>query len=141
MATYVESVLSPGEKVEYMAKVSIWAMLPQILIGLATLPLFGLGLLFLIWAALQYISTELAITDRKVIAKFGFIKRESIEMLLPKVESIQVQQSVLGRIFNFGSVVVAGAGAPQAPVPGIANPMEFRRRFMEIQERAMASVS
>lgn len=81
-------------------------------------------------------TTELAITNKKIIAKFGFIKRDTIELLLSKAESVQVNQSILGRMFNYGSVVVSGAGNPQAPVPGIASPIEFRKRFMEIQESA-----
>jgi uncharacterized membrane protein YdbT with pleckstrin-like domain len=105
-------------------------------LGLLLLPLYGLGLLFFLHAYLRYISTELAITNKKIIAKFGFVSRDTIELLLPKVESIQVKQSFLGRMFNYGSVLVAGAGIPQAPVPGISSPIDFRNRFMEIQEGA-----
>lgn len=133
-SSYIDSVISSGEKVEYQAKVSIWSMLPLFLLGLILLPLFGLGLIFLIMAVLRYMSTELAITNKKIIAKFGFIKRDTIELLLPKAESVQVNQSILGRILNYGDVVVSGAGNPQAPVPGIASPIEFRKRFMAIQE-------
>jgi hypothetical protein len=54
-------------------------------------------------------------------------------------ESIQVNQSIFGRILNYGSIVVSGAGNPQAPVPGISDPMVFRRKFMEIQEAATSA--
>jgi len=140
MSSYIDSVIGAGEKVEHQAKVSIWSMIPLFLLGLILLPLFGIGLIFWIVAVLRYTSTELAITNKKIIAKFGFIKRDTIELLLPKAESIQVNQSILGRIFNYGSVVVSGAGNPQAPVPGIANPIEFRKRFMEIQEDSTKAV-
>ncbi len=133
---YIDSVIGQGERVEYVAKVSIWSMLPLFLLGLVLLPLFGLGLILWVVAWLRYVTTELAITNKKIIAKFGFIKRDTIELLLPKVESVQVNQSILGRMFDYGSVVVAGAGNPQAPVPGIADPVGFRRHFMEIQERS-----
>lgn len=139
MSSYVKSVLGPSEKVEYEAKVSIWSLMPLFIIGLLLLPLYGLGLLFWIAAFLRYISTELAITDKKIIAKFGFIKRDTIELLLPKIESIQVNQSLFGRMLNYGSIVVSGAGNPQAPVPGISDPIQFRRSFMEIQERMGSS--
>jgi len=135
MSSYVESVLSSGETVEYEAKVSIWSLMPLFIIGLVLLPLYGLGLIFWISAYLKYVSTELAITNKKIIAKFGFIKRDTIELLLPKVESIQVNQSLFGRMLNYGSIVVSGAGNPQAPVPGISSPIQFRRTFMDIQER------
>jgi len=72
-----------------------------------------------------------------VIAKVGLISRKTIELNLQKIESIQVDQSILGRLFNFGSIVVAGAGNPQAPVRGISSPMNFRRAFIEAQENGV----
>ena len=50
-----------------------------------------------------------------------------------------MQQGVLGRIFDYGSLVISGAGTPQAPVTGISNPMGFRRAFMEAQDKAFQS--
>jgi uncharacterized membrane protein YdbT with pleckstrin-like domain len=136
MGTYVESVISSGENVAYEAKISLWSMLPMFVIGLLLMPLLGIGLLFWLAAFIRYKSTELVITNKKIIAKFGFIRRDTIEMLLTKVESIQVRQSLLGRIMNYGSIIVSGAGNPQTPVLGISDPIQFRRRFMEIQEQS-----
>jgi uncharacterized membrane protein YdbT with pleckstrin-like domain len=135
MATYVESVLGKDEQVLFMAKVSAWSMLPLFLGGLVLLPVLGLGLILWLVAFIRYKTTELAVTNKKIISKFGFIGRQTIELLLPKVESIQVQQSIFGRMLNYGSISVAGGGNPQAPVPGIYDPLQFRRRFMEIQEQ------
>jgi len=135
MSSYVESVIGNDEKVEYEGQVSLWSLLPLFLLGLVLLPMYGVGLIFWVIAFIRYKTTELAITNKKVIAKFGFISRNSIELLLPKIESIQVNQSILGRMLNYGSIVASGAGNPQAPVPGISNPIEFRKKFMEIQER------
>lgn len=134
MGSYVESNLIKGETVQYEGKVCLWSLLPSIIFWLLLLPFFGIGLILWISAAITYYTTELSITNRRVIAKFGFIRRNTVEMNIQKVESIQVDQSILGRIFNFGSVVVAGAGDPKAPIPGISNPLTFRNRFFEIQE-------
>ena len=60
---------------------------------------------------------------------------------MAKVESVQVNQGMLGRIFNYGTLVISGAGAPQAPIPGISDPMAFRRAFMEFQDQGNASCS
>jgi uncharacterized membrane protein YdbT with pleckstrin-like domain len=139
MGSYVESALTKGEKVIYEGKTSIWSLLPLMLLGLLTLSVFGLGLLFWIAAAIRYFSTELAITNKRVIAKFGFISRTTIEINIQKIESIQVSQGVLGRIFNFGSIVVSGAGNPQAPVPGISSPLSFRREFLSTQEQELSA--
>jgi len=138
MGSYVASNLINGETIKYEGKVSVWSLLPKILIGLVLLPVYGLGLLFWISAAITYYTTELAITDKRVVAKFGLIRRDTVEMNISKIESIQVEQGVIGRIFNFGSIVVAGAGDPKAPIPGISTPLMFRKRFFEVQESSSA---
>lgn len=138
MASYVQNVLSRDETITYQAKISIWSLAPLILLGLVTLMMW-VGVLFFIAAYLKYISTELAITDKRVIAKFGFISRQTVEIKLSKVESMQIKQGILGRIFNYGSLVVAGAGTPYAPIPGISDPLTFRKKFMETQENAEAA--
>jgi len=134
MAKYVENVLTRDERVVYHGKISIWALVPSFILGLILLPLLGLGLLLWAGALIQYFTTELAITNKRVIAKFGLISRSTIEINLPKIESVQVRQGIFGRIFNYGSIIVSGAGNPQAPVPAISNPLGFRRAFVETQE-------
>lgn len=134
MASYIESVLTTNEEIIHRAEVSMWAKTGEILIGLLLLPVFGVGLLVLLAVYLNKISTDLAITNKRVIAKFGFIRRSTIEINLHKIESIQVEQGLLGRIFNYGSLVVSGGGNPQAPIPGIRDPLAFRKAFMQAQE-------
>ena len=139
MASYIQNTLIKDEKVIYEGKISIWSLIPLFVVGLILLPVFGLGLLFWIAAIVRYITTELAFTNKRVIAKFGFISRRTIELNLTKVESLQVNQGILGRIFNFGTLVISGAGNPQAPIPGISDPMTFRRLFMEYQDKAQVA--
>lgn len=134
MASYIKKVLGREERITYEARISIWFLSPLILLGLVTLPFLGFGLIFLISAYLKYISTEIAITNKRVIAKFGFISRKTTEISIDRIESIQVDQGIWGRIFNYGSLVVSGAGTPQAPIPGISEPLEFRRAFIDTQE-------
>lgn len=136
MASYIQNSLTSNERVIFEARVSPWSLLPTLLLGFVFLFFYGLGLLLWLIAYLRYASTELAFTNRRVIAKFGFIRRHTIELKLDKVESVQVTQGVLGRLFNFGSLLIAGAGNPQAPIPGISDPMAFRRKFMEYQDGA-----
>lgn len=139
MASYIDGVLSRNEKVTYTGQISLWSLTHLFFFGVILLPLFGIGLIFLIIAYLRYISTELAITNKRVIAKFGFIRRRTVEINIDRVESIQVDQGVLGRLFNYGSLIVSGAGTPQAPIPGVSNPLAFRRAFMETQDTAEAA--
>jgi len=131
MASYIEGALIKDERVMYIGHISLWSLSHLLFLGLLTLPLFGLGLVLWLMAYIQYKTTELAITNKRVIAKFGFISRKTIELNIARVESIQVNQGIAGRIFNFGTLVISGAGNPQAPIPGISDPMSFRRAFME----------
>ena len=136
MTSYVEGALVKDEKIVYLGHISLWSLWHVIALGLVLLPAFGLGLVFLIIAYVRYKTTELAITTRRVIVKHGFIRRRTVEININKVESIQVDQELLGRMFNFGTLIIAGAGTPQAPITGISSPMEFRKTFIEAQDRA-----
>jgi uncharacterized membrane protein YdbT with pleckstrin-like domain len=136
MASYIEGTLIKDEKIIYIGNISLWTQAPLIALGFLFLIAFGLGLIFWLVAYVRYKTTELAFTNKRVIAKSGFIRRQTIEINIAKVESIQVQQDILGRLFNYGTLVIGGAGESQAPIVGISNPMEFRRAFMEAQDQA-----
>jgi hypothetical protein len=78
-------------------------------------------------AFVTYQTSEYGITNRRILMKVGFISRTSLEILLQRVESIQVFQSITGRIFNYGSIVVSGTGGSKDPFPNIPNPLLFRK--------------
>jgi uncharacterized membrane protein YdbT with pleckstrin-like domain len=136
MASYVEGALVKGENIVHVGHISLWSLFHLLALGTVLLPVFGLGLIFLIKAWVRYKTTELAVTSKRVIVKTGFIRRSTVEININKVESIQVDQEVLGRMFNFGTLIIGGAGNPQAPVAGISAPMEFRRAFIQAQDQA-----
>lgn len=136
MTSYVEGALVKDEKIVHIGHISLWSLSHLIALGILLLPVLGIGLYFLIKAFVRYKTTELAITSKRVIVKFGFIRRSTVEININKVESIQVDQEILGRLFNFGTLIIAGAGDPQAPIPGISAPMEFRKAFIEAQDQA-----
>jgi uncharacterized membrane protein YdbT with pleckstrin-like domain len=135
MASYVDSVLISGESVLHRGRVSLWPHAWKIVVGIVLLPLFGLGLVFLAWVYIVYKTTEIAITNKRIIAKFGFISRSTIEINLPKVESVQVDQSVMGRMLDYGTIVISGAGTPNLSIPGAAEPLLFRKHFMEATDK------
>jgi uncharacterized membrane protein YdbT with pleckstrin-like domain len=136
MSSYIESALIKDEKVIYAGSVSAWSLAPMIILGALFVFFFGIGIIFWIAAYIRFKTTELAFTNKRVIAKFGFISRHTVELNISKVESIQVKQDIFGRIFNYGTLIISGAGNPQAPIPGISDPMGFRRAFMESQDSA-----
>jgi uncharacterized membrane protein YdbT with pleckstrin-like domain len=132
--SYIQQSLTKGEQVILQARISWWSQLPLLILGFLLLPVMGFGLLLWGIALARYLTTEMAITNKRVIAKFGFISRRTVEINLQRIESIQVHQGLLGRLFNYGSIIVSGAGNPQAPIPGISDPLGFRRSFSESQE-------
>ncbi|MGS1116892.1 PH domain-containing protein [Castellaniella sp. UC4442_H9] len=138
--SYINKNLMPGERVTYSAKISVWSMLPEIIVGVI-LSFVVVGLLILLALFVRYISTEMAITNQRVIAKKGFISRDTVEIDLNRIESIRVQQGLLGRMCDFGAIVLAGAGNPQAPFKGISKPMEFRRAFDAARRGGSSQVS
>jgi uncharacterized membrane protein YdbT with pleckstrin-like domain len=139
MGSYVSNSLGPNEKIVYQAKVSWFSQMLLFALGCVLLFALGIGVVCWIIALVRIYTTELAITDRRVIAKFGLIRRSTIELRLEKIESVQVEQSILGRMFNYGSIVVSGAGASQAPIPGISFPLRFRGQLNSLLEKKEAA--
>ena len=80
---------------------------------------------------IDYKTSEFGITNKRVLVKVGFIRRNSLEVLLTKVEGIQVKQGILGRILDYGSIVVSGTGGSKDPFSKIPAPLEFRKRAQE----------
>lgn len=139
MSSYVEGALVKDEKILYMGHISLWSLWHLIAAGVLLLPAFGLGLIFLGIAYVRYKSVELAVTTKRIIVKHGFISRQTVEINLDKVESIQVEQGLLGRLLNFGTLIVSGTGTSHAPLNGIAEPMGFRKAFVEAQDGTKAN--
>jgi len=102
----------------------------EILLGL--LGLGGLLLLFgvlaLITRSIRYRTSEFAVTSRRVLVKVGFLRRYTVELWLGKIEGISVDQPVLGRILDYGTIVITGTGGTREIFRDIADPLELRRR-------------
>ena len=156
MSSYVESVLADGEKIVYRAAISHWKysfyyfagalLLVGGLIGFTAAPGGGsvaqiaavvaivIGLLIVLVAVIARLTTELVLTDRRIITKRGFISRDTVEMNLAKVESVRVDQGLLGRILNYGDVTVVGTGSSLEPLHGIADPLALRKQLGAITQ-------
>ena len=137
--SYIEKNLLNGENILYSGKmhwvVFLWPII-WLIIGLMLLDSFG-GLLILIAfgtgmaSLINYTTSEFGVTNKRVIVKVGFIRRNSLEVLLNKVEGIQVNQGILGRILGYGSITVTGTGGTKDPFHKIAAPLEFRKKVQE----------
>lgn len=83
-------------------------------------------------------TVECVVTSQRVIIKTGFLSHRTTEMFLTRVESVTVEQSFPGRIFNYGNVTIHGSGGTPEPFRRIAKPREFQRQIQE-QIRAAGS--
>jgi uncharacterized membrane protein YdbT with pleckstrin-like domain len=135
--SYIDESLIEGERIIHRARISWWSQFALVFFGILTL-VFAIGIIFLVIAWIRVHSTEVAITNKRVIAKFGFITRHTVEINLDKVEALRVEQGFWGRILNFGTIYISGAGTSVAPIPNIADPLVFRRKFMEATNRSRA---
>ena len=145
--SYIQTTLTPDETVRYTAKLSQWYFLPFCIYGvffiwlglffieekilLIALGFFVCGLIIFSWVAVQFMSTEIAVTNKRVLCKIGFISRNTTEIALGKVESVDVDQGIIGRIMGYGSVRVFGTGTNMALMKGIDDPLNFRAAVME----------
>jgi uncharacterized membrane protein YdbT with pleckstrin-like domain len=144
---YVDSNLPPDESVTYRTSLH-WAIFLGPIFCLAVAAAFficaaamNMGVIAIFGVVLlvpgvvlgisrwpTYLSSEFAITDKRVVIKVGLLRRHTLEMLLTKVETIAVDQGIVGRIFNFGTIVVIGTGGTRERFTGISSPLEFRRQ-------------
>jgi uncharacterized membrane protein YdbT with pleckstrin-like domain len=146
--SYVTRILEPGEIVTHVTRPHWRVYLPAILLlllaiamlaaanyvapDLVVVPEVAAALLLVLavisWipAFLQRWTTELAVTNRRIVFKSGLFRRHTMEMNMAKVESVDVDQSVIGRILGFGTVTIRGTGGGIEPMRNIADPIAFR---------------
>lgn len=158
MSSYIDSNLMPNEKVIFRTRPH-WVIFSSA-IATAVVVLFALiagpftsigqweilGRRVFVWAVMlgtvgtifvgfvayiDYISSEFGITNKRVLIKLGFISRRSLEVLLPKIESIAVIQSIPGRVLKYGSIIISGTGGSKDTFRNIPKPLEFRKLIQE----------
>lgn len=160
MQSYVDSILLPGENLEYAGQLHWIIFVPGLLcsvggaflclspqtlnhiLGIALdtgirsyLLVIGVGtvlggVLMLMKAYVRLISTELAVTNRRVIAKTGFISRNTFEVMLNRIEGANIDQTIWGRLLGYGSIWVHGTGGGITPIDHVADPISFKKMLM-----------
>jgi len=134
--SYIDESLIEGETVMHRARLTWWSQTGLILLGVVLLvAVIGIGFLVAAWVRMR--STEIAITNKRIIAKFGFIRRNTVEISLDKVEALRVEQGMWGRFLNYGTILISGVGSTIDPIRDIADPLVFRRKFMEATDRPL----
>jgi uncharacterized membrane protein YdbT with pleckstrin-like domain len=153
MGRFIDDILQPDEKVLYSTNAHWIFFLPAIAGWIVAVGLFVLsGLIpqgpavLLCWSLAAIVAifalyktvtawfhrwtTETDVTTLRVVHKEGFISRKTFEMNVDKVESVDVTQTVLGRILNYGDVMVRGIGEGDKEIKTISSPLAFRNAII-----------
>lgn len=163
--SYIEGNLVPGETVIYQTRLHWIVMLGHIVVGSLLLALPGVillyyaltqrgtdsanphvmeiggvallvcGIVVILAGMVRRNATEMAVTNRRVVIKTGLASRKTIEMLLSKVESIEVKETAFGRMLGYGAIVVIGTGGTPEPFQKVAHPLEFRSQVQQQIEK------
>jgi uncharacterized membrane protein YdbT with pleckstrin-like domain len=154
---HVDQVLQPREIIRGITSVSWVGFLPGLLLWalalilwifvaprsqggaeltlmgwIAVLTPFTIGAVLLVKHWWRRWTTEVAVTDRRVICKTGFVKRRTVEMHMDKVESVDVDQSIIGRLFDYGDITIRGTGETGGRLRMIDRPLEFRNHVTAV---------
>jgi membrane protein YdbS with pleckstrin-like domain len=162
--SYVEKNLVPGETVIYETRLHWIVMLGHIIVGCLLLVLGAVllyyaftehgmqpaylhltewgGVALLVFSLVAILmgmvrrnATEMAVTNHRVVIKTGLASRKTIEMLLNKVETIEVRESFFGRMLGYGTILVIGTGGTPEPFDKVAHPLEFRSQVQQQIEK------
>ncbi len=141
--SYIDTHLLAGEVVRYRTRLHWKIFVVPVLVALVmvalalwaisaerrvlAIPPIAIALILLGAGWVRRRSSEFAVTNKRVIIKLGVLTTRSMELLLPKIEGIAVTQSLWGRLFGFGEIVVTGSGGTQEPFDGIQSPLDFRQ--------------
>ena len=149
MGSYVNSHLDPNERIIYQSRLH-WIIYlgPVVIVGVGLVlavpgapglsaaggaAVLALGLVSILAAWVRQISSEFAVTDKRVIIKTGFLSRRTIELNMSKVESVQVDQDIFGRLLGYGTITVIGTGGTHEPFPLLDDPIGFRHAVQQQQ--------
>jgi Bacterial PH domain len=162
--SYVEKNLVPGESVVYETRLHWIVMLGHIIVGCLLLALGAVllyyaftqhemqpvylhlmewgavalltcGLVAILMGMVRRNATEMAVTNHRVVIKTGLASRKTIEMLLNKVETIEVRETFFGRMLGYGTILVIGTGGTPEPFDRVAHPLEFRSQVQQQIEK------
>ncbi len=161
--SYVEDNLMPNEKVIFSAKISPVVFMSPAIAYIFLLIIFYISiqilsnkdqisgiigsffcflsiifliptLILILEAIITMRTSEFVVTNKRVIAKTGFIRRNITEILLTKVESVEVDQNIFGRICGFGTIKITGTGGTHQRVRAIVDPLKIRKKVSQVVE-------
>jgi len=146
--SYIKDTLLKDEQILYYTKphyivfytVLLWLALAVFAVKFAADLLIGgamllMGLVSFVNDLISYYCAEYVITNRRILMKVGFIRRKSLEIFLDRVEGIYVEQGIIGRVLNFGTIIIAGVGGTKNPFFYISDPLKFRSSIQQQMQK------
>ena len=124
---YLEESLAPGEAVVAHFDLHWTAKWRLIVFLLLAIPTFGIALLAAIYEWIRLRSIEQGVTNRRVVRKTGIMSRETTELRLASIETIDLRQSAWGRLMGYGDVVLTGRGETAMVFQRLAEPLHAKR--------------
>jgi uncharacterized membrane protein YdbT with pleckstrin-like domain len=132
---YIDESLSTGEEISALFP-QHWVVRIPMILWLLLSPFFGLTLPLAIYEYLRVKHTELGLTNKRVISKTGIISRRSEEMKLGSIETVEIDQGVIGRILGYGNIRVSGRGISDVVLARVKDPMAVKRAIESISHPA-----
>jgi uncharacterized membrane protein YdbT with pleckstrin-like domain len=134
--SYIDESLSAGEEVSALFKLHWVTRIPLAFWILLAIPTFGITLVIALYEYLRVRNIEQGVTNKRVIFKTGIISRKSEEMKLGSIETVEIDQGILGRILGYGSVKVTGRGTSDVLFRLVNDPMAVKRAIESISNPA-----
>jgi hypothetical protein len=100
--------------------------------------LFVLGLIVFLRMMIRKWSVEIGVTSHRFVEKYGLLSMKTNEIALPNIEGVRVNQSILGKLFGYGTVRIEGTGVDSVITPTIADPVGFVRAIQTAKEHVAA---
>lgn len=152
---YIDNNLLHGEVVKFRTRMHwiiffnplFWSLLTVVIFyffpttPMLILPPLVVSIPLWVQQLISYACSEFAVTDKRLMLKVGWLSRYTVDLLLQRVESIQVEQSLLGRMLNYGTLLVHGTGGSNDRFVFVANPFGFRRAVEEQTEELMVPMN
>ena len=129
---YVQDTIGNNEKIIYTVKFH-WMYTLVAFLNLLFLGIFIIGIIKFLRMIINKWTTERVLTNLRYIQKTGWIKRDTEEISISKIEEVDLKQSVLGRILGFGSINISGTGSGQITLKSIDDPLMFQKNLNNLK--------
>tara|TARA_Y100000992_G_C21087945_1_gene406478 strand:- start:121 stop:546 length:426 start_codon:yes stop_codon:yes gene_type:complete len=136
---YVQDTIGNNEKIIYTVKFH-WLYTLIAFLNLLFLGVFIIGIINFFKMMINKWTTERVLTDLRYIQKTGWIKRDTEEIRISKIEEVDLKQSILGRILGYGSINISGTGSGKITLELIDDPLIFQKNLNNLKSNSFRNL-